>query len=121
MKNFKLISFVNFIIFIILNLLNVLFAFLIIFEILPGIRYSLPGSEIAAPYPISISFFVYGIIAISPSASIFFLRLNYRDINDINREKFNKVLDNLPKDIQNKIIKNLISLNKKLKFKLRLE
>ena len=121
MKNFKLISFVNFIIFIVLNLLNIIFALLIIFEFMPGIRYGLPGSGIEGSYPISISFFVYGIIAISPSASIFFLRLNYRDINDINREKLNKVLDPLPKEIQNKIIKNLMALNKKLKFKLRLE
>jgi len=121
MKNFKLISFINFIIFIIINLLNILFALLIVFEFMPGIRYNLPGSGIEGSYPINISFFVYGIIAISPSASIFFLQLNYRDINDINSEKLNKVLNPLPKDIQNKIIKNLISLNKKLKFKLRLE
>ncbi|MFX1392300.1 MAG: hypothetical protein ACFFAH_01885 [Promethearchaeota archaeon] len=121
MKNFKLISFINFIIFIIINLLNIFFALLIIYELMPGIRYNLPGSGIEGSYPIIISFFVYGIIAISPSASIFFLRLNYRDINDINSKKLDKVLDPLPKDIQNKIIGNLIVFNNKLKFKLRLE
>jgi len=121
MKNFKIISFINLLIFIILNLLNVFFAFLIHLEYMPGINYPLPGSGIEASDPISISFFIYGIIPISPSISIIFLLLNYRDINNINKEKFNKVIDSLPKDIKNKIIENLETINKKLKFKLRLE
>ena len=40
---------------------------------------------------------------------------------NVSKEKFNNVLNALPKDVQNKIIENLITLNKKLKFKLRLE
>ncbi len=121
MKNFKIISFISLLIFIILNLLNVFFAFLIHLGIMPGINYTLPGSGIEESDPISISFFIYGIIAISPSASIIFLFLNYRDINNINKEKFYKIIDSLPKDVKNKIIENLETLNKKLKFILRLE
>ncbi|TFG01124.1 MAG: hypothetical protein EU540_04355 [Promethearchaeota archaeon] len=121
MKNFKIISLISLLIFIILNLLNVFSAILIHFGYMPGINYTLPGSGIEESDPISISFFIYGIIAISPSASIIFLFLNYRDINNINKEKFNKIIDSLPKDVKNKIIENLETLNKKLKFILRLE
>ena len=121
MKNFKIISFISLLIFIILNLLNVLFAILIQYGFMQGINYTLPGSGIEESDPISISFFIYGIIAISPSASIIFLLLNYRDISNIDKEKFNKATDPLPKDVKNKIIENLEKINKKLKFILRLE
>ena len=121
MKNFRIISFISLLIFIILNLLNVFLAILIHDVSMPGINYPLPGSGIEESEPISISFFIYGIIAISPSASIIFLFLNYRDINNINKEKFNNITDSLPKEVKNKIIENLETLNKKLKFKLRLE
>ena len=121
LKNFKIISLINFLVFLILNLLNILFTILIVLNFMPGIKYTLPGTGIEGSDPISISIFIYGIIGISPSLSIIFLLLNYRNINDINKEKFNNVLNTLPKDVQNKIIENLITLNKKLKFKLRLE
>lgn len=121
MKNFKVISFINLLVFIILNLLNIFFAIVIHFGFMSGINYTLPGSGIEDSDPISISCFIYGIIVISPSASIIFLLLNYRDINNINKEKFNKVIDPLPKDVKIKIIENLETINKKLKFKLRLE
>ena len=120
-KNFKIISFVNFIVFISLNALNLLFALLIFYDVMPGIEYNLPGTIVENSEPIILSVLIYFILTISPSVSIFFLILIYKNILDIDKNKFNAVLQTIPKESQNKVIENLIALNKKLKGKLSLE
>lgn len=120
-KNFKMISIISSLVFIILNLLNIIFAILTFNDIMPGIKYNLPGTGIENSNPINLPYTIFGIIIISPLLAITFILFNYRDITDINKEKLNQVLKPLPKTIQIKIIKNLISLNKNFKNKLKLE
>ncbi len=120
-KNFKMISIISSLVFIILNLLNIIFAILTFNDIMPGIKYNLPGTGIENSNPINLPYTIFGIIIISPLLAITFVLFNYRDITDINKEKLNQVLKPLPKTIQIKIIKNLIALNKNFKNKLKLE
>ncbi|MFX1260321.1 MAG: hypothetical protein ACFFAN_20925, partial [Promethearchaeota archaeon] len=121
LKHFNIISIVNFMVFIILNLLNIIFAYLAFNGFISGIKYFLPGTGIEDSEPIILSYIIYLIMIIPPSMTIIFLFLNHRDINDINRDKLNKILNSLPKDIQIKIIENLKRLNKKLNKALRIE
>jgi hypothetical protein len=88
---------------------------------MPGIEYNLPGTIVENSEPIILSVLFYFILTISPSVSIFFLILIYKNILDIDKNKFNAVLQTIPKESQNKVIENLIALNKKLKGKLSLE
>ncbi|HEY0089976.1 MAG TPA: hypothetical protein VGB37_14090 [Candidatus Lokiarchaeia archaeon] len=120
-KNFKIISLVNFIAFISLNALSILFSLLIFYDIMPGFKYNLPGTVSENSEPITLSVLVYFILTIPPSISIFFLILIYKNILDIDKNKFNTVLQTIPKESQNKVVENLIALNKKLKVKLSLE
>ena len=120
-KNFKIISLVNFIAFISLNALSILFSLLIFYDIMPGFKYNLPGTVSENSEPITLSVLVYFILTIPPSISIFFLILIYKNILDIDKNKFNTVLQTIPKESQNKVVENLIALNKKLKAKLSLE
>ncbi len=120
-KSFKIISIINLLVFIILNLLNIIFALLIINNTMPEIEYSLPGTGFENSEPLKLSFMVYIIIFVSPLISVVFLIIDYRDINNFNREKLNKILSSFPKDTQNKIIENLLLLNEDFKNKLRLE
>lgn len=120
-KNFKIISIINLLVFIILNALNIIFAYLTINKLMSGFEYNLPGTGFENSEPIVLSFIIYGIIATPPLITIFFLIINYKDINNFNREKLNSLLKSLPKSTQNKIIENLILLNEDFKNKLRLE
>ncbi|MFX0072002.1 MAG: hypothetical protein ACFFAO_13010, partial [Candidatus Hermodarchaeota archaeon] len=120
MKSFKMISIINFLVFITLNLFNLIFAFLIISEILPGIKYSLPGTGIEGSEPIAISHFTYFLIIISPTMATLFLIHIYKDINKIDYDQFNKILATLPKPVQKNILENLILLNKKFRNKIRI-
>ncbi|MFX1339437.1 MAG: hypothetical protein ACFFDK_12565 [Promethearchaeota archaeon] len=121
MKSFKIISIINFLVFIILNILNILFALSFFDNIMPGFEYSLPGTGFENSEPIKLSFMIYVFIATPPIISIAFLIINYRDINDFNREKLEKILSSLPELTQNKILEHLILLNENFKKKLRLE
>lgn len=121
MKSFKIISIINLLVFIILNALNILLAFLTLDEVMPGFEYNLPGTGFENSDPIKLSFFIYATIIAPPLISIAFLILNYRDINNFNREKLDKILSSLPEGTQNKIIENLLLLNEKFKNKLKLE
>ena len=121
MRNFKIISIINFLVFIILNLLNLVIALLIFNEIMPGITFNLPGTYIEESEPIDLPIIIYGIIVISPLLTTIFLFLTYRDIKDINRMKFNKIIGQLSSDVQDKIKENLQKLNKKIKIKSRME
>lgn len=121
MKSFKIISIINLLVFIILNAMNILFAFLTFDKIMPGFEYTLPGTGFENSEPITLSFIIYAIITTPPLISIAFLSINYKDINNFSSEKLNKILSSLPKGTQNKILENLILLNKNFKNKLRLE
>lgn len=118
MKSFKIISLVNLLVFIILNILNIVFGGLIFLDIIPGMEHNLPGTRIENSEPIQISVFIYGIFFISPSVSVIFLLMIRRDINNINRNKLNNVLKDLPEDVKMRIIENLKAMNKKLNNKL---
>ena len=81
-----------------------------------GIQFYLPGSQL-----ISISYFSYGILIIPPVLSIILLTLNYKVINDFNRDKLDKIIKTLPRNLQVKIIENLKVLNNKIKKQLNTE
>ena len=102
-------------------MLNLVIALLIFNEIMPGITFNLPGTYIEDSEPIDLPIIIYGIIVISPLLTTIFLFLTYRDIKDINRMKFNKIIGQLSSDVQDKIKENLQKLNKKIKIKSRME
>jgi len=94
--------------FIILNILNVLFAFLIIYQVLPGISFNLPGTGIEGSHPFLISHVIYGILVSPPIITTFFLRTNYQIIiQNFDKDRLKQLLEPLPKNIQIKIIENL--------------
>lgn len=118
MKDFKMISIINFLVFVILNLMNIMFAY---YDVMPGIKYNLPGTGIEESDPINLSYVIYGIICIPPLISVAIMRYNYKNLNNINKQNLDKVLNNLPKSVQAKVTKNLVALNKKFKNKVSLE
>ena len=120
-KDFKRISIINLLVFMILNLLNITFAYLTIIEIMPGLKYDLPGTEVENSEPIKLPFIIYGIIFGPPIASFIFIFSVYKDITDINQERLNNVLKPLPKSIQVKIIERLTEINENFNYKLTLE
>lgn len=121
MRNFKLVSIINFLVFIILNLLNLVNVLLIYYNFMDGIKTNLPGTGIEDSEPIDLPLIIYGIIVISPLITSIFLLFCYKDIKNINSNKFNKIISQLSTEIQNKIVENLQRLNKKLKLKLSME
>ena len=121
MKSFKIISIINLLVFIILNVLNIIYVFLTFDEIMPGFEYSLPGTGLENSEPIKLSFMIYAFMTMPPLISIAFLIINYRDINNFDREKLDKILKSLPELTQKKITENLLLLNESFKKKLRLE
>ncbi len=116
-KHFKIISILSLLVFVILNSLNIFFA---LYTVLPVIKYNLPGTGIEDSDPINISIIIYGTFIAPPICAIIFLYLSYRDINDINQEKLNEVLKDLPQNIRTRITENLKALNKKLNKNLRI-
>ncbi|MFX0038188.1 MAG: hypothetical protein ACFFCY_15220 [Promethearchaeota archaeon] len=113
MNNFRMMSYISFIVFFILNILNLLTLFLMNYGSL-GIQLLLPGSQI-----ILISYFFFGYLIISPILTIIFLMMNYKNINKIDKQKLDKILEPLPRNIQIKIIENLNALNNRIKEQLK--
>ncbi|NVM34161.1 MAG: hypothetical protein HWN81_01110 [Candidatus Lokiarchaeota archaeon] len=116
LKNFKLTSLINFFVFIILNILNLIFNMFINNNLSFGVQFYLPGSQL-----ITFSYFFYGILIIPPVLSLILFSLNYKAINNFNREKLDKIIEALPRNLQVKIIENLKALNNKIKKRLNIE
>ncbi|MFX0145382.1 MAG: hypothetical protein ACFE9C_15065 [Candidatus Hodarchaeota archaeon] len=113
MNNFKMMVYVTFTVFFVLNILNIITFFLMNNGNL-GIQLLLPGSQIML-----ISYFFVGCLIISPILTSIFLIMNYRNINNIDKEKLDKILEPLPRNIQIKIITNLKALNNRIKEQLK--
>jgi len=116
LKTLKIISVINFLVFVILNIINLIFLLLISNNLILGMQVYLPGSQL-----ITFSYILYGILFISPILTIIILTLNYRTINDFNKEKLDKLIKPLPRNIQINIIENLKSLNNKIKEEMKIE
>lgn len=119
-KNFKRISIGSLIIFLLLNLINLVFI-LIQFAGNPiGILYILPGTGIESSEPIIIPLSIFVVLLISPLSAIIFLIFSYKDINNLNSHRIQKIIAPLPKNIQILIRKNLEFLNKKFQQEMNL-
>ncbi len=116
LKNFKLTSLINFFVFIILNILNLIFNVLIYNNLSFGIQFYLPGSQL-----ITLSYFSFVILIIPPVLSLILLISNYKAVNNFSREKLDKIIEPLPRNLQIKIIENLKALNSKIKEQLNSE
>ena len=81
---------------------------------MPGIQVILPGTQI-----LTLSYLFYGFLTISPILTIILLNKNYKTINSLSKEKFEAILDPLPRNIQIKIRENLKTLNNKFKEQLK--
>ena len=115
LKNFRIVSISTFLVFIILNILNVIILLFINYNSI-GIQLILPGSQ-----TITLSYFFYGFLIISPTLTILLLIWNYKAINNFSREKLNEVIEPLPRNMQIKIVENLKALNNKIKEQLKSE
>lgn len=115
LKNFRIVSFATFLVFIILNILNVITLLFINYDSI-GIQLYLPGLQWMA-----LSYMFYGFLIISPTLTTILLILNYKAINNFSREKLNKIIEPLPRNMQIKIIENLKALNIKIKEQLKSE
>ncbi len=115
LKNFRIVSISTFLVFIILNILNVIILLLIPYNSI-GIQLILPGSQ-----PITLSYIFYGFLIISPILTIILLIWNYKTINNFSRDKLNKVIEPLPRNMQIKIVENLKALNNKIREQLKSE
>ncbi len=120
-KDYKLISYSTFFVFLILNIWNIISIVLININPNLGIPFNLPGtgSSGSKAIPLSYTFFIF--LIISPILTAILLIQNYRDINNLSREKLNKIIAPLPRNIQNKIIENLKALNNTIKEQLKSE
>ena len=115
LNKIKLISYLNISIFIVFNLINTTLIILHFFfgaEI--GFPSNLPGTGIEDSQPLFLSYSVWIILIAFPIASIFYLISIYRDVNSFSEIEFKSKIKSLPKEIQEKIIKRLRIINKKL-------
>lgn len=121
-KNFKKISIINFSNFVILNSLNILFAVFQLYDLFPGIPFNLPGTGFEDSEPILLSHVLLIVLISSPTLTIIFLILIYKEINNFNKEKLDKILEPLPKNFQIKVIENLRAMKReKSKERLKLD
>jgi hypothetical protein len=116
LTNYRLISIITFLVFIILNIINLISIFLINLNPSVGMQLFLPGSQI-----ITLSNILYGILFISPTLTIMVLIFNYKTINNFSKEKIEKVIEPLPRNVQIKILENLKYLNNRIKEQLKSE
>jgi len=116
LKNFKLTALINFFVFIILNILNLIFNMLINNNLTFGIQFYLPGSQ-----QITLSYCFLVILIIPPVLTLMLFILNYKAVNNFSREKLDKIIEPLPRNLQIKIIENLKALNNKINKQLNSE
>ncbi len=116
LKTLKIFSIINFLVLVILNIINLIFLLLLSNNLILGMQVYLPGSQL-----ITISYLLYGILFISPILTIIILILNYRTINNFNKQKLDKLIEPLPRNLQINIIENLKSLNNKIKEQMKIE
>jgi hypothetical protein len=121
MKSFKIISIINLLVFIILNLVNLILAILIVNNNITGFKYNLPGTGLENSEPIILSYIIYGILIIHPVTLGLLLSQVYKDINELDKNKLDKLLNTLPKATQEQILRNIKQLNENYRNKLRLE
>ena len=112
LKSFKIFSVINLSTFIFLNILNISFA-LFIDNTFSIFSYNLPGTGIEGSLPLNLSVISFLIIIISPLVVSFLLILIYKDLNNINRAEFEKLLEELSEEDRKNIIENLTKINKK--------
>lgn len=79
-------------------------------------QYFLPSYQ-----PIILSYFFFGILIIPPVLSIILLTFNYKAVNNFSKEKLDKIIESLPRNLQIKIIENLKALSNKFKKQLNSE
>ncbi|MHA1294323.1 MAG: hypothetical protein ACTSQJ_16895, partial [Promethearchaeota archaeon] len=120
-KNFKRMSIISFITFLIINSLNLIISLFIQSGIVQGFEYMLPGTGIEDSEPIYFSYFIFIILLFPPILSILLLVQGYKDIIDINKQRLEKALKPLPKNVQIKVIENLKAINNRIKEELKLE
>jgi len=114
-NDFRMVIYAMFFVFIILNILNIIILLFTDYSSI-GIQLVLPGSQI-----LTLSYFYFGFLIISPTLTIIILTKNYKTINKINKENLDEILKPLPRNLQVKIIANLKALNNKIKEQLKSE
>ena len=120
-RDYRIISTGTFVVFIILNILNIMSIIFVNINSSLGIPFNLPGTGSSGSEAIKLSFTFYLFLIISPILTTFLLIQNYKDINNFSREKLNKIIAPLPRNIQIKIIENFKTLNNKRKEQLKSE
>ncbi|MFX1389471.1 MAG: hypothetical protein ACFE9Z_05335 [Promethearchaeota archaeon] len=115
LKSLRLSSYITLIIFLFVNILNI-FSIFFINDVNLGIQLNLPGTQI-----LIFSCLFYGFLLISPLITIFLLFKNYKCINDIDREKLDSIIEELPYNKQAIILEGLKEMNKKIKEQLKIE
>lgn len=120
-KNFKLIVLTNLILFITLNSLNTILIFTLKQDSPFIIELNLPGTGSAGSDPMIIFSLTYLILLFSPLFAIFSLILTYRDVSNFTIKQLDKILTQLPKNIQTIIIEHLKALDNKFRDQLNIE
>ena len=123
LKSFSRISYISLILFLIINGIN---AFIVVvgnFNVLVPLefQYNLPGTGIESSQPLNLSVFMYIALILPPIITAFLLTIAFHNVNNINRERLNSVLKNLPQNIKINVLENLKALNKRFKEELKLE
>ncbi len=114
-KKFKKISMGSLIVFIFLNITNLAFILYQLKGINFGFYYTLPGTGIETSEPIMISYFIYVVLIVPPLSTITFLRISYKDINNLELKNIQELVSPLPDDIQQIILKNIKLLHRNFK------
>ncbi len=119
-KNFRIISYINLSIFLILNGLNLYFTWFTYKGNITGIYLELPGTALEFSQSLLISYIFLPILIISPIFFVMLLYLIYKDINSLTEENLKDALNGLSKNERSLVLKNFVSLNKKLLEKINI-
>jgi hypothetical protein len=114
LKKFQVIAIMSLVIFLIMNILNILLTVFNLIPSMPMIVISLPGTGIEGSQAIILSSISYIILILPPIYAILSLSLIYKNITSFSKENLYNIVENFPGEIQNNIIENLKSINKKL-------
>ncbi len=121
LKTLKLISIGGFVIFFSANIFNIILVYLNNQNLLVGFILNYPGTGLLNSKGLGLSYLIILILLVPPIFDCSSFLLIYKDIINIDKEKFNSILSSLPKNLQVHIKQNIISINKKFKQILTIE
>ncbi|TFF86723.1 MAG: hypothetical protein EU517_00125 [Promethearchaeota archaeon] len=113
-KQIKTISYANIVIFLVLNLLNVILVLIMFLGFNITFPHNLPGTGIEDSMPLFIPYTTLILLVTFPLVALIFLKIMFKNINNLSAIEFKAKISDLPDEIQTQITKNLKIINRKM-------